>query len=103
MKAFDMNVVAYDPYVTAARAQQMGAHLVSLDELLETSDFVTIHMPRTAETLGMISDEQFKMMKVSAYVINVARGGVVDEDALGRALDANLIAGAGIDGFGEDP
>src|SRR5699024_9444424 len=84
------------PYVTAARAQQLDAKLVSLDELLEISDFVTIHMPRTPETLGMISDEQFKLMKDSSYVINVARGGLIDEDALGRALEDGLIAGAGI-------
>lgn len=103
MKAFGMNIVAYDPYVTAARAQQLGATLLSLDELLETADFVTIHMPRTPETLGMISDDQFKMMKNSAYVVNVARGGLIDEAALGRALEAGLIAGAGIDVFVEEP
>jgi D-3-phosphoglycerate dehydrogenase len=103
MKAFDMKIVAYDPYVTAARAQKMGAHLVSLDELLETSDFVTIHMPRTPETMGMISDEQFAMMKDTAYVINVARGGLVDEEALARALEQGLIAGAGIDVFVNEP
>lgn len=103
MKSFGMNIVAYDPYVTAARAQQLGATLLSLDELLETSDFVTIHMPRTPETLGMISDDQFKIMKNSAYVVNVARGGLIDEAALGRALDDGLIAGAGIDVFVEEP
>lgn len=103
MKSFGMDIVAYDPYVTAARAQQLGAQLVSLDELLETSDFVTIHMPRTPETLGMISDEQFTMMKNSAYVVNVARGGLIDEEALGRALEAGLIAGAGIDVFVNEP
>ncbi|MDN6521221.1 MAG: phosphoglycerate dehydrogenase [Yaniella sp.] len=103
MKSFGMNIVAYDPYVTAARAQQLGATLLSLDELLETSDFVTIHMPRTPETLGMISDDQFKIMKNSAYVVNVARGGLIDEAALGRALDNGLIAGAGIDVFVEEP
>lgn len=103
MKSFGMHIAAYDPYVTAARAQQLGATLLSLDELLETSDFVTIHMPRTPETLGMISDEQFTMMKDSAYVVNVARGGLIDEGALGRALDAGQIAGAGIDVFVEEP
>src|SRR5699024_8370631 len=103
MKSFGMNIVAYDPYVTAARAQQLGATLLSLDELLETSDFVTIHMPRTPETLGMISDDQFKITKNSAYVVNVARGGLIDEEALGGALDAGLIGGAGIDVFVEEP
>lgn len=103
MKAFGMNLVAYDPYVTAARAQQIGAQLVSLDELLKASDFVTIHMPRTPETLGMISDDQFAMMKDSAFVINVARGGLIDEEALDRALRSGAIAGAGIDVFVNEP
>ncbi|WFP17728.1 phosphoglycerate dehydrogenase [Citricoccus muralis] len=103
MKAFGMKVVAYDPYVTAARAQQIGAQLLGLDELLETADFVTIHMPRTPETLGMISDDQFARMKDTAYVINVARGGLIDEDALGRALEAKTIGGAAVDVFVKEP
>ena len=74
MKAFGMEILAYDPYISAARAQQLGATLVDLDALLEQSDFVTIHMPKTPETVGMIADEQFARMKDTAYVINVARG-----------------------------
>src|SRR5699024_814472 len=103
MKAVDMNILAYDPYVTAARAQKMGAHLGSLDELLESSDFITIHMPRTPETMVMISDEQCQLMKDSAYVFNVARGGLSDEEALGRALDEGVIGGAGIDVCDNEP
>ena len=86
LQAFDMRVVAYDPYVTSARAQQLGVHLVSLDELLEQSDFVTIHMPKTPETTGMISTEQFAKMKPTSFVVNVARGGLIDEEALYIAL-----------------
>ncbi|KTS55225.1 3-phosphoglycerate dehydrogenase, partial [Microbacterium testaceum] len=86
LQAFDMRVIAYDPYVTAARAQQLGVQLVSLDELLEQSDFVTIHMPKTPETTGMIGAEQLRRMKKTAYVINVARGGLIDEEALFDAL-----------------
>lgn len=103
MKSFGMNIVAYDPYVTATRAQQIGAELLELDELLARADFVTIHMPRTPETLGMISDDQFAIMKDTATVINVARGGLIDEDALGRALENKTIGGAAIDVFVNEP
>ena len=103
MQAFGTNIVAYDPYVTATRAQQLGVTLLSLEELLAQSDFVTIHMPRTSETTGMISDAQFALMKDTAYIINVARGGLIDEDALYRALTAGTIAGAGLDVFVHEP
>ncbi|MGJ8721082.1 MAG: phosphoglycerate dehydrogenase [Salinibacterium amurskyense] len=103
MQAFGTSIIAYDPYVTAARAQQMGVTLVSLDELLERSDFITIHMPKTPETTGMISTEQFARMKSSAYIVNVARGGLIDEDALYTALKSRRIAGAGLDVFVSEP
>ena len=103
LQAFDMRVVAYDPYVTSARAQQLGVQLLSLDELLEQSDFVTIHMPKTPETTGMIGTEQFARMKPTAYVVNVARGGLIDEAALHTALTAGEIAGAGLDVFTSEP
>ena len=103
LAAFDMRVVAYDPYVTSARAQQLGVQLLSLDELVAESDFITIHMPKTPETTGMLSTEQFKAMKKSAYVVNVARGGLIDEAALIEALNAGEIAGAGLDVFTSEP
>ena len=103
MQAFGTKVVAYDPYVTSARAQQLGVQLLSLDELLETSDFITIHMPKTPETTGMISTAQLAKMKKTAYVINVARGGLIDEDALHAALVNGEIAGAGLDVFVSEP
>ena len=103
LQAFDVRVIAYDPYVTSARAQQLGVQLVTLDELLEQSDFVTIHMPKTPETTGMIGAEQFKIMKPTAYVVNVARGGLIDEEALHAALRAGEIAGAGLDVFTSEP
>ena len=102
-KAFGMEIVAFDPYVTSARAASLGVQLLTLDELLEQSDFITIHMPRTPETLGMIGTEAFKKMKKSAYVINVARGGLIDEAALNIALREGEIAGAGIDVFVKEP
>jgi D-3-phosphoglycerate dehydrogenase len=103
LQAFGMRVVAYDPYVTSTRAQQLGVELLSLDDLLEQSDFVTIHMPKTPETTGMIGIEQLRRMKRTAYVINVARGGLIDEDALYKALTTHEIAGAGLDVFTSEP
>ncbi|TDN45597.1 D-3-phosphoglycerate dehydrogenase [Curtobacterium flaccumfaciens] len=103
LQAFGVQVIAYDPYVTTARAQQLGVELVSLDDLLKRSDFITIHMPKTPETVGMLSDDQFALMKPTAFVVNVARGGLIDEDALHRALTANTIAGAGLDVFVSEP
>lgn len=103
LQAFGMNVVAYDPYVTAARAQQLGVTLLTLDELLAQSDFITIHMPKTPETTGMISTDQFAIMKSTAFIVNVARGGLIDEDALYAALKSNRIAGAGLDVFVNEP
>ncbi|PZE23023.1 MULTISPECIES: phosphoglycerate dehydrogenase [unclassified Curtobacterium] len=103
LQAFGVSVIAYDPYVTPARAQQLGVELVSLEDLLRRSDFVTIHMPKTPETVGMISDDQLALMKPTAFVVNVARGGLIDEAALRRALTANTIAGAGLDVFVTEP
>ncbi|MET0853814.1 MAG: phosphoglycerate dehydrogenase [Microterricola sp.] len=103
LQAFGVSVVAYDPYITSARAQQLGVTPVSLDELLAQSDFISIHMPRTPETVGMISTEQFAKMKKTAYVVNVARGGLIDEDALFTALSNGVIAGAGLDVFVTEP
>jgi D-3-phosphoglycerate dehydrogenase len=103
LQAFGVSVIAYDPYVTSARAQQLGVELVSLEDLLRRADFTTIHMPKTPETVGMISDDQFALMKPTAFVVNVARGGLIDEDALHRALTSNTIAGAGLDVFVSEP
>jgi D-3-phosphoglycerate dehydrogenase len=103
MQAFGMRVVAYDPYVTAARSQQLGVTLLSLDELLAQSDFITIHMPKTPETTGMIAAQQLKLMKPTAFIVNVARGGLIDETALYDALVAGTIAGAGLDVFVSEP
>ncbi len=103
LAAFETRLIAYDPYVTSARAQQLGVQLVTLDELVAESDFLTIHMPKTPETTGMIGAEQLRAMKPTACVINVARGGLIDEDALFEALQAGEIAGAGLDVFTAEP
>ncbi len=103
LAAFDMRVIAFDPYVTSARAQQLGVQLVTLEELVAEADFLTIHMPKTPETTGMISTAQLQAMKETAFVVNVARGGLIDEDALFEALQAGEIAGAGLDVFTSEP
>jgi len=103
LQAFGVDVVAYDPYITSARAQQLGVTLLTLDELLAQSDFISIHMPKTPETTGMISSEQFALMKPTAFIVNVARGGLIDEDALYAALKSGRIAGAGLDVFVSEP
>ncbi len=89
--------------MTSARAHQLGAQLVELDELLATSDAVTIHMPKTPETIGMLGRDAFAKMKETAFVVNVARGGLVDEEALDEALRAGEIGGAAIDVFSKEP
>jgi D-3-phosphoglycerate dehydrogenase len=86
LAAFDMNVVAYDPYVQAARAAQLGVKLVTLDELLRESDFITVHLPKTPETLGLIGDRELHQVKPSVRIVNAARGGIVDEAALDLAI-----------------
>ncbi|MGI8393977.1 phosphoglycerate dehydrogenase [Leucobacter sp. W1038] len=103
LRGFGVELIAFDPYVTAARAQQLGVQLVELDELVERADFLTIHMPRTPETLGMIGEAQLKAMKPTAFVVNVARGGLIDEAALAQALEAGEIAGAALDVFVQEP
>lgn len=103
LRGFGVELIAYDPYVTAARAGQLGVELVELDELVRRVDFLTIHMPRTPETLGMIGEAQLAAMKPTAYVVNVARGGLIDEQALAAALDAGEIAGAALDVFVSEP
>ncbi|MGJ0203714.1 phosphoglycerate dehydrogenase [Leucobacter sp. gxy201] len=103
LRGFGVELIAFDPYVTAARAQQLGVQLVTLEELVERSDFLTIHMPRTPDTLGMIGAEQLAAMKPTAYVVNVARGGLIDEAALAEALADGQIAGAALDVFVQEP
>ena len=97
--AFGMRVVAYDPYVPPARAAQLGVRLVSLDELLAEADFITVHLPRNAETLGLIGDRELHLVKPGVRIVNAARGGIVDEQALAAALHEGRVAGAAIDVF----
>ena len=103
MQAFGMNVVAYDPYLAPARAAQLGVKLVELDELLQVSDFITIHLPKTKETANLIGVEALKKVKPSVRIINAARGGVLDEAALYDAIKEGRVAGAGLDVFATEP
>ncbi|GGH58955.1 D-3-phosphoglycerate dehydrogenase [Rothia aerolata] len=103
LKAFGTELIAYDPFVTSARASSLGVELVELDELIERADFITIHMPRTPETMGMLNADSFKKMKKTAFVVNVARGGLIDEADLNDALRAGEIAGAAVDVFVKEP
>ncbi len=103
LAGFDANLIAFDPYVTPARAQQLGITLVSLNELMAQSDFITIHIPRTPETTGLIGADQFAQAKPNLRIVNASRGGIIDEDALYAALKSGRIAGAGLDVFVNEP
>jgi D-3-phosphoglycerate dehydrogenase / 2-oxoglutarate reductase len=103
LAAFGMTVIAYDPYVAAARAAQIGVRLVSLDELLAESDFISVHLPRNAETAGIIGDRQLHVVKPSVRIVNAARGGIVDETALASALADGRVAGAALDVYATEP
>ena len=97
--AMGMTVIAYDPFVTS----QNGAKLVTLDDLLAQSDYITLHLPKTKESANMIAAQQFAKMKNGVRIINCARGGIVNEEALYDALISGKVAGAALDVFAEEP
>jgi D-3-phosphoglycerate dehydrogenase len=102
--AFGMQLLAYDPYVSADRARQLGIGLVAdVEELVRQADFLTIHIPKTPETLGLVGKELLAHAKPTLRVVNTARGGIVDEDALAEAVRTGQIAGAAIDVFAREP
>ncbi len=103
LAAFDVTLVAYDPYVAPARAAQLGIDLMSLDDLLRCADFVTVHLPRTPETAGLIGKDQLAVTKRGVIIVNAARGGLVDEDALAEAVRSGQVGGAGIDVYVTEP
>ncbi len=103
VRALEMNILAYDPYVSEERAKSVGAKLVSLEELLRNSDFITIHVPKTKETENLISEREFEMMKDGVYIINAARGGIVNEKALYEAIIKGKVAGAALDVYEKEP
>jgi len=101
--AFEMRLVAYDPFVSAEQAARLGVEMVGLDALLAQADFVSIHVPANERTLGLISASKLALMKPTARLINCARGGIVDEEALARALAEGRLAGAALDVFAHEP
>ncbi|KAI3455699.1 hypothetical protein Pfo_012362 [Paulownia fortunei] len=102
-KGLGMHVIAHDPYAPADRARALGVDLVSFDQAISTADFISLHMPLTPTTNKIFNDETFAKMKKGVRIINVARGGVIDEDALVRALDNGTVAQAALDVFTEEP
>ena len=102
-KAFDMNIIAFDPYVAPERAAEMGVDLVDLETLISSSDFVTLHLARTPDTMNLINAELLAKAKPGLRLVNVARGGIIDEAALADAITNGPVGGAAIDVFAEEP
>jgi len=103
LKGFGMDILVYDPFIAPEMIEAFQANPCSLAELLQTADFVTLHVPVTEQTKGMIGDEEFSLMKRSAYLINTSRAVVVQRDSLLRALECGLIAGAALDVHYQEP
>ncbi len=101
--AFGMHLTAYDPYVSEDRAHRLGVELLDLDTLLATSDFITIHLPKTPDTAGLIGKEVLAKVKPGVRIINASRGGIIDEDALAEAVRDGRVAGAGLDVYANEP
>jgi D-3-phosphoglycerate dehydrogenase len=101
--AFGMRLVAYDPYVATERARQMGVELMPLEDLVRVADFLTIHLPRTPETMGLIDEKLLRQAKPGLRLVNTARGGIVDEDAVARLIGEGTLGGAALDVFAAEP
>lgn len=102
-KAFGMDILGYDPFLTEDRAEKIGVKVATVDEIVRQADFITVHTPLTPETKHMIARPQFEVMKKGMRIINCARGGVVDELALVEAIDQGIVAGAAFDVFEKEP
>jgi D-3-phosphoglycerate dehydrogenase len=102
-QGLEMKVLAYDPYLTEEKAQMLGAQLLPLDEIFKTADFITCHIPLTKESRNILGERAFSLMKPGVRIINCARGGVVDEQALYNAMKAGKVAGAALDVFDKEP
>jgi D-3-phosphoglycerate dehydrogenase / 2-oxoglutarate reductase len=103
LAAFETHIVAYDPYVSPARAAQLGIELLPLDELLARADFISVHLPKTPETAGLIDKDALAKTKPGVVIVNAARGGLVDEAALFDAVSSGHVRAAGIDVFSKEP
>jgi D-3-phosphoglycerate dehydrogenase len=103
LAAFGAHIVAYDPYVSPARAAQLGVELLTLDDLLARADFISVHLPKTPETIGLIDKDLLAKTKPGVIIVNAARGGLVDEAALAEAVARGHVRAAGIDVFASEP
>jgi D-3-phosphoglycerate dehydrogenase / 2-oxoglutarate reductase len=103
LAAFEARIVAYDPYVSAARAAQLGIELLSLDDLLGRADFISVHLPKTPETAGLIGKEALAKTKPGVIIVNAARGGLIDEAALAEAITSGHVRAAGLDVYSKEP
>jgi D-3-phosphoglycerate dehydrogenase len=103
LAAFGAHIVAYDPYVSQARAAQLGIELLPLDELLGRADFISVHLPKTKETAGLIGKENLAKTKPGVIIVNAARGGLIDEQALADAITSGHVRAAGLDVFSTEP
>jgi D-3-phosphoglycerate dehydrogenase len=103
LAAFGMTVLGCDPYLPEGRADELGVAMKSLDELLALADFITVHVPKNAQTTGLIGERELALVKPGVRIVNTARGGVIDEDALLRALTEGRVAGAGLDVYAAEP
>ncbi|MDR7079161.1 D-3-phosphoglycerate dehydrogenase [Neobacillus niacini] len=102
-KSFGMNILGYDPYLTEERAEKLGMKKASLDLIARESDFITIHTPLTNDTKGLVNDDYLSKTKKGVRFVNCARGGIIDEKALVRAIQAGHVAGAALDVFEKEP
>jgi len=103
LAAFGAHITAYDPYVSQARAAQLGIELLTLDELLARADFISVHLPKTKETAGLINKEALAKTKPGVIIVNAARGGLIVEEALAEAVISGHVRGAGLDVFSTEP
>ena len=103
LAGFEAKLIGYDPFISANRADQLGVELVSLEDLMKQSDFITIHIPKTKETTGLISKKEFALAKPELRIVNASRGGIIDEADLFEALSNKRIAGAALDVYVNEP
>jgi D-3-phosphoglycerate dehydrogenase len=103
MKSFGMQIVAFDPFITEEKAKQLGITLAPLEQVLREGDFITVHTPLTNETRNLIDEDEFKIMKPGVRIVNCARGGIINEASLAKAVAEGKVAGAAVDVFTKEP
>lgn len=101
--AMEMKVIAYDPFISQERASELGVELTTMQEVIKRSDYITVHTPLTKETTNLIGEKEFASMKKGVRIINCARGGIIDEDALAKAIEEGIVSGAALDVFVNEP